>query len=54
MRCRPDSWSVLNPDLYEIQPERVKTFADKHKALVTAGVDVLLNLKMTMAPGFFC
>lgn len=54
MPCRPGALSVLNPDLYDIQPERVKTFADKRKALVTAGVDVLLKLRMTMAPGFFC
>ena len=42
MRCSPGSLSVLDPDLYEIGPERVKTFANKHKAFVTAGVDATL------------
>ena len=42
MRCSPGSLSVLDPDLYEIGPEQVKTFANKHKAFVTAGVDATL------------
>ena len=42
MRCSPGSLSVLDPDLYEIGPERVKTFANKRKAFVTAGVDATL------------
>ncbi len=54
MRCRPCSLSFLNPDLYEIQLEWVKTFADKRKALVTADVDALLQSKMIIVPGFFC
>ena len=40
--CSPGSLSVLDPDLYEVGPERVKTYADKHKAFVTAGVDATL------------
>jgi len=42
LKCSPGSLSVLDPDLYEVGPQRVKTFADKHKALVTAGVDATL------------
>jgi uroporphyrinogen-III decarboxylase len=42
MRCSPGSLSVLDPDLYKIGPERVKTYANKHKAFVTAGVDATL------------
>ncbi len=42
IRCSPGSLSVLDPDLYEVGPERVKTYADKHKAFITAGVDATL------------
>ena len=45
MRCSPGSLSVLDPDLYEIGPERVKAYAKKHKAFVTAGVDATLLQK---------
>ena len=42
LQCSPGSLSVLDPDLYEIGPGRVKTFAHKHNASVTAGVDAKL------------
>jgi uroporphyrinogen-III decarboxylase len=42
MRCSPGSLSVLDPDLYEVGPERVKAYANKHNAFVTAGVDATL------------
>ncbi len=42
MRCSPGSLSVLDPDLYEVGPERVKSYANKHNAFVTAGVDATL------------
>jgi uroporphyrinogen-III decarboxylase len=42
LKCCPDSLSVLDPDLYEVGPGRVKTFADKHNVSVTAGVDAIL------------
>jgi uroporphyrinogen-III decarboxylase len=42
MRCSPGSLSVLDPDLYKVGPERVKTYANKHNAFVTAGVDATL------------
>lgn len=42
IRCSPGSLSVLDPDLYEVGPERVKTFADRHNAFVAAGVDAAL------------
>jgi uroporphyrinogen-III decarboxylase len=45
MRCSPGSLSVLDPDLYEVGPERVKTYANKHQAFVTAGVDATLLQK---------
>jgi hypothetical protein len=45
IRCSPGSLSVLDPDLYEVGPERVKTYANKHKAFVTAGVDTTLLQK---------
>ena len=38
----PGSLSVLDPDLYEVGPERVRTFANKHNAFVNAGVDATL------------
>ena len=42
IRCSPGSLSVLDPDLYEVGPERVKTYANEHNAFVTAGVDATL------------
>ena len=42
IRCSPGSLSVLDPDLYEVGPERVKTFANEHNAFVAAGVDATL------------
>ena len=42
LQCSPGSLSVLDPDLYEVGPGRVKTFADEHNASVTAGVDAKL------------
>ena len=42
IRCSPGSLSVLDPDLYEVGPERVKAFADRHNAFVAAGVDAAL------------
>ena len=42
IRCSPGALSVLDPDLYKIGPERVKAFANKHNAFVTAGVDAAM------------
>lgn len=42
LKCCPGSLSVLDPDLYEIGAERVKAFAEKENAFVTAGVDATL------------
>ena len=42
IRCSPGSLSVLDPDLYEVGPERVKTFANEHNAFIAAGVDATL------------
>ena len=42
LKCSPGSLSVLDPDLFEVGPERVKAFANKHKAFMTAGVDATL------------
>ena len=42
IRCCPGSLSVLDPDLYEVGPERVKAYANKHDVSVTAGVDAAL------------
>ncbi len=41
-RCSPGSLSVLDPDLHEVGPERVKRFARKHDLSVAAGVDATL------------
>jgi len=40
--CTPGSLSVSDPDLYELGPERIKAYADKHNLLMTAGVDAAL------------
>jgi hypothetical protein len=45
MKCSPGSLSVLDPDLYEVGPERVKAFANEHNLSVTAGVDAALIQK---------
>ena len=42
MQCSPGALSVLDPDLYRVGPERVKAFANKHNAFVTAGVDATM------------
>ncbi len=42
LQCSPGSLSVLDPDLFEVGPERVKTFVDKSNVSVTAGVDATL------------
>jgi uroporphyrinogen-III decarboxylase len=42
LKCSPGTLSVLDPDLYEVGPGRVKTFADENEALITAGVDATL------------
>ena len=45
IKCSPGSLSVLDPDLYEVGPERVKTYANNYNAFVTAGVDATLLQK---------
>ena len=42
LECSPGFLSVLDPDLYDVGPGRVKAFADEHNAFVTAGVDAAL------------
>ena len=42
LKCSPGSISVLDPDLFEIGPGRVRQFADSNGAFVTAGVDATL------------
>jgi len=44
IRCSPGSLGVLDPDLYEVGPEQVKGYANKHNVFVTAGVDATLLL----------
>jgi len=44
-KCSPGSLSVLDPDLYEVGPERVKAYANEHNLFVTAGVDAILLQK---------
>ena len=41
-RCSPGSLSVLDPDLCEVGPERVKKYAREHNLSVAAGVDATL------------
>jgi len=41
-KCSPGSLSVLDPDLYEVGPERVKAYANEHNLFVAAGVDATL------------
>ncbi len=40
--CSPGALSVLDPDLCEVGPERVKTYAQQHDVSVAAGVDAIL------------
>ena len=40
--CSPGSLSVLDPDLYEVGPERVNAYARQHNVSVAAGVDATL------------
>ena len=42
VRCSPGSLSVLDPDLFDVGPVRVKAFADRSNASVAAGVDANL------------
>ena len=42
IRCSPGTLSVLDPDLFEVGPERVKAFADQFDVAVAAGVDATL------------
>lgn len=42
VRCAPGGLSVLDPDLFEVGPERVATYARAHDLFVTAGVDAAL------------
>ena len=42
IRCSPGSLSVLDPDLFDVGPERVKAFADQFDVTVAAGVDATL------------
>ncbi|MEN8246231.1 MAG: uroporphyrinogen decarboxylase family protein [Thermodesulfobacteriota bacterium] len=42
IRCSPGSLSVLDPDLFDVGPERVKAFADRCDVSVVAGVDANL------------
>jgi uroporphyrinogen-III decarboxylase len=42
MKCTPGSLSVSDPDLFELGPDRIKTYVDKHHLFVTAGVDAAL------------
>jgi len=45
LRACPGFLSVLDPDLFELGPKRVKAFAKTHGAYVTAGVDATLLQK---------
>ena len=42
LRCSPGSLSVLDPDLFEVGPERIKIFANQYDVTVAAGVDATL------------
>ena len=42
LQCSPGALSVLDPDLYEVGPDRVKAFADKNDVALAAGVDATL------------
>ena len=40
--CSPVALSVLDPDLYEVGPDRVKSYASQHNIPVVAGFDATL------------
>lgn len=42
LQCSPGSLSVLDPDLFDVGPDRVKKFANQYDAFVAAGVDATL------------
>jgi len=42
LHCCPGLLSVLDPDLFEVGPARVKAYANEHNTLVAAGVDAAL------------
>ena len=42
LQCSPGVLSVLDPDLFEVGPQKVNKFADKHNVLIAAGVDASL------------
>jgi uroporphyrinogen-III decarboxylase len=42
LRCSPGFLSALDPDLFKIGAQRVKAFANKHNAFVSAGIDATL------------
>ncbi|MCP3956040.1 MAG: hypothetical protein GY697_28075, partial [Desulfobacterales bacterium] len=42
LQCCPGVLSVLDPDLYEVGPDRVKEYADKNDVSIAAGVDATL------------
>ncbi len=42
LRCSPGSLSVLDPDLFDIGPKRVKAYAARRNVSVVAGVDATL------------
>ena len=42
LQCSPGFLSVLDPDLFEVGPEKVQTYANRHNAFITAGVDAAL------------
>jgi len=42
LKCSPRVLSTLDPDLYSIGPERVKSFARNRDVYLTAGIDAIL------------
>lgn len=42
IRCSPGTLSVLDPDLFELGPARVKAFADSQGVAIAAGIDASL------------
>ncbi|CAB5125612.1 hypothetical protein D3OALGA1CA_2880 [Olavius algarvensis associated proteobacterium Delta 3] len=42
LSCCPIALSVLDPDLYDLGPDRVKSYASQHNIPVTAGFDATL------------
>ena len=45
LKCSPRVLSTLDPDLYRIGPQRVKTFAKDRNVYITAGIDATLLCK---------